>query len=142
MAELKTKPTAASAANFVASLPNPQRRRDCRELLSMMERISGDGPTMWGGSIVGFGSYQYRYKSGRSGTWFRVGFASRKNALTLYLMLDLDQQADRLARLGKHKRGKGCLYIKTLSEVDQGVIEELIRVSCGKADDSCACGAD
>ena len=142
MAELKTKPTAASAANHVASLPDPQRRRDCADLLSTMERISGDAPRMWGGSIVGFGSYQYRYKSGRSGTWFRVGFASRKNALTLYLMLDLDKQADRLSRLGRHKRGKGCLYIKTLSDVDERVLEELIRVSCGQADDASACDAD
>lgn len=138
MAELKTKPTATSATNYVASLPDPQRRRDCGGLLSMMERISGDPPTMWGGSIVGFGSYQYRYKSGRSGTWFRVGFASRKNALTLYLMLDLDRQADRLSRLGKHKRGKGCLYIKALSDVDERVLEELIRESCEKTDDASA----
>jgi hypothetical protein len=136
MAKLKTKPTAASAREFVASLEGPGRRRDCAELLDIMEEIAGEPPTMWGTSIVGFGSYRYRYASGRAGTWFRVGFASRKNALTLYLMLDLDQQGERLAALGKHKRGKGCLYIKRLADIDDEALRNLIRASCGREDGS------
>ena len=136
MAELKTKPTAASARTFVASIKDGNRRKDCQEILAMMEEISGEPPTMWGGSIVGFGKYRYRYASGRTGTWFRVGFASRKNALTLYFMLALDQQGERLRALGKHKRGKGCLYIKNLADVDREVLKGLIRASCAREDAS------
>lgn len=139
MAELKTKPTAASARAFVDSFEDGRRRQDCLELLAMMEEISGEPATMWGGSIVGFGKYRYRYASGRSGTWFRVGFASRKNALTLYFMLALDQQGELLSALGKHKRGKGCLYIKKLADVDGEVLRELIRASCAQGSGS-SCG--
>ena len=141
MAELKTKPTAASARDFVASLKDAPRRRDCLELLEIMEEISGEPPRMWGASMVGFGKYRYRYASGRSGTWFRVGFASRKKALTLYFMMALDQQAERLAALGKHKRGKGCLYIKQLADVDRGVLLDLIRASCAQGDGSSCDGS-
>ena len=141
MAELKTKPTEASAREFVNSLKDPARRRDCSRLLDMMAEISGDEPAMWGSSIVGFGSYEYRYASGRSGKWFRVGFASRKNALTLYSMLDLDEQADRLSKLGKHRRGKGCLYLKRLSDVNTEALRDLIRESCRKGKDSSRDGA-
>lgn len=130
MAGLKTKPTEASPHEFVESIEAPARRRDCFRLMEMMAQISGEEPRMWGPSIVGFGSYQYRYASGRSGTWFRVGFASRKNALTIYLMVDLGGQAKLLAILGKHRRGKGCLYIKKLADVNPQALRDLIRASC------------
>lgn len=140
VAELKTKPTDASARDFLAALPDPDRRRDCRDLLAMMEAATGEEPRMWGASIVGFGSYDYRYASGRSGTWFRAGFASRKNALTVYLMMDLDAQADRLASLGRHKRGKGCLYIRRLADIDRDVLRDLIQQSCDPGSDASCCG--
>ncbi len=129
MAELKTKPTDTDPLAFLESIPDPARRHDCAEVFEMMSEVAGQPPVMWGGSIIGFGSLQYRYASGHGGTWFRVGFASRKQALTLYLMLDLDKQGKRLGALGKHKRGKGCLYIKRLADVDREVLRELIAAS-------------
>lgn len=138
MAELKTKPTTADPLAFINAIPDPDRRQDCIDLLEMMS-AAGEPPVMWGGSIIGFGSLHYRYASGRSGTWFRVGFASRKQALTLYLMLDLDQQGKRLAALGKHKRGKGCLYVKRLADIDRKVLRELINASLAQ-DQSGSCG--
>ena len=93
---------------------------------------------MWGASIVGFGTYDYRYASGRSGTWFRTGFSPRKQALTLYLMTDLDCQEEALASLGKHSRGRGCLYIKRLSDINIDILRTLIRASCTpESDKSC-----
>lgn len=139
MAELKTKPTSASARAYLDSIADPVRRRDCTALLEMMAEISGEPPKMWGSSIVGFGTYRYRYASGRTGTWFRVGFASRKGALTLYLMLDLDSQAKRLVALGKYKRGKGCLYVKRLSDVSEDVLRDLISASCRQGQEA-SCG--
>ena len=141
MAELKTKPTEASVRAHVDAIADPARRRDCAALLEMMAEISGEPAAMWGGSIVGFGTYRYRYASGRTGTWFQVGFASRKRALTLYLMLDLDSQSKRLEALGKHKRGKGCLYLKRLSDVSEEVLRDLIRASCGQAQDASCDGS-
>ena len=140
MAELKTRPTAADPLAFVASLRDPSRRRDCAELLEMIKEITGAPPKMWGSSIVGFGEYRYRYASGRTGNWFRVGFASRKNALTLYLVQSLDQQERLLSALGKHKRGKGCLYIKRLADVDRRVLRDLIRACCDP-DRGSSCGS-
>lgn len=139
MAELKTKPSAADPLAFLEAIPDRARRQDCADLFEMMSEEGGDKAVMWGGSIIGFGSLRYRYASGRSGTWFRAGFASRKQALTLYLMLDLDQQEERLAVLGKHKRGKGCLYIKRLADVDREVLRELIAASFAKGDQG-SCG--
>lgn len=133
MAELKTKQTDASARDFVAAIPDPARRRDCAELLRVMEEIAGEPPRMWGSSIVGFGTYDYRYASGRTGTWFRTGFASRKQALTLYLMLDLDACAERLDALGRHKRGKSCVYVRGLADIDLEVLKGLVRDSCDQA---------
>ena len=136
MAELKTKPTGGSARLYVDSIADPVRRRDCATLLEVMAEISGEPPAMWGTGIVGFGTYQYRYASGRTGTWFRVGFSSRARALTLYLMLDLDSQSERLGALGKHRRGKGCLYVKKLADVSEDVLRDLIRASCAQSQDA------
>jgi hypothetical protein len=129
MADLKTQPTSADPWDFIASIPDPQRRQDCEAVAKLMQEVAGEAPVMWGDSIVGFGKYAYRYESGRTGEWMKIGFASRKDALTLYLSGGLERNADLLARLGKYKVGKGCLYIKHLGDVDAGVLREMIARS-------------
>ncbi len=130
MAELKTKATKGSVSKFVDAIPEDGRRRDCKTLVRMMKKATRSQPKMWGPSIVGFGDYQCKYPSGREIDWFRMGFSPRKNALTLYLYAGggagAAPNAEIMSRLGKHKTGKGCLYIKQLSDVDIKVLEELI----------------
>ncbi|MEL7530366.1 MAG: DUF1801 domain-containing protein [Bacteroidota bacterium] len=132
MAKLKTAPNDLSVSEFLDSIKDEQKRTDSYTLLEKMRQISGAEAVMWGNSIVGFGRYQYKYKSGREGEWFLTGFSPRKNALTLYLMGGLDQQAELLAKLGKHKTGKGCLYIKRLSDIEESVLEEMITLGVKK----------
>jgi hypothetical protein len=128
MATLKTKPEKASVAAFLKTIDDDEHRRDCETVAKMMARATGAKPTMWGTSIVGFGAYPYvSERSGREGDWFQVGFSPRKNALTIYLMGGLEKHAARLKKLGKHKTGKGCLYVGKLSDVDRGVLEEMIE---------------
>jgi hypothetical protein len=129
MAELKTRPTAASVAAFIDSITDDTRREDCRTVLRLMKNATRAQPRMWGPSIVGFGSYHYTYDSGREGDWFEAGFSPRKNDLTLYLMSGLDPLAGLLATLGRHKTGKSCLYIKRLADVNLEVLEETIVAS-------------
>jgi hypothetical protein len=129
MAENKTQPGEASAEDFIAAVADPARREDCRRVAAMMQAATGAPPVMWGASIVGFGRYHYTYASGRSGDWMIVGFSPRKNDLTLYLMPGLEDQAERLARLGRHKTGKSCLYLKKLADVDLEVHGEMIAWS-------------
>ena len=129
MAELKTKPNRRSVKAFLDSIEDPQRRKDCRVVLAMMKKITGDKPEMWGGSIVGFGRYQYKYASGREGEWFRTGFSPRKQALTLYIMCGFEPHQKLMKRLGKHKSGKCCLYLKKLDDVDPDALRELIAES-------------
>jgi hypothetical protein len=129
MAELKTKPTKASVSTFIKSLADDETRRDCRELVKLMKAATGASPKMWGESIVGFGNCHLKYASGRELDWFYVGFSPRKAALTLYLSCDLSQHSRLLKKLGKHKIGKGCLYIKKLADVDQQTLSELIHDS-------------
>ena len=112
MAEVKTKPTQASVKEFLNQIPDKQRREDCFAIAKMMEEATGAKPKMWGKSIVGFGSYRYKYASGREGDSCLAGFASRKGALTLYLMGAVDEHKELVAKLGKHKTGKGCIYLK------------------------------
>lgn len=128
MAELKTKATRASVSAFLETIPDANRRRDCKALVRMMKKATKARPKMWGASIVGFGDVHYRYASGREIDWFRAGFSPRKDALTLYLTSGAGwrNQADLMAKLGKHKTGKGCLYIKQLSDIDVKVLERLI----------------
>lgn len=128
-AENKTQPTAVNPADFIAAIPDERRRADCAALSAIMREVTGQEPVMWGESIVGFGKYAYKYASGRSGEWLTTGFAPRKDALTLYFHCYLESQADLLAKLGKHKVGKGCLYIKRLSDVDEGALRELIAAA-------------
>jgi hypothetical protein len=127
--ELKTKVNAASVTDFLNGVPDEGKRRDSFELLALMQRVTQEQPKMWGTSIVGFGSYHYKGKSGREGDWMRTGFSPRKQALTLYLMGGFEAHADLLQRLGKFSTGAGCLYLKSLEDVDRQVLEELVRAS-------------
>lgn len=129
MAELKTRVNDASVVDFLNGVGDDQKRADCFELVDLMKEITGEEPKMWGPSIVGFGSYRYRYDSGREGDWMQVGFSPRKQALTLYIMSGFSRYEDLLKRLGKHKTGKACLYVKRLSDVDRDVLRDLIAQS-------------
>lgn len=126
MAENKTKPTKMSAAEFLDSLPNQNQRADANALAKLMQKVSGEKPTMWGPSIVGFGSYHYRYESGREGDMPVIAFSPRKAANVLYGLIGFPSADALLAKLGKHTTGKGCLYIKKLSDVDPKVLESLV----------------
>ncbi len=129
MAELKTKLTEESALAFLDQIENDQRRQDCLTVLELMKNVTGDEPRMWGESIVGFGSYHYRGKSGREGDWMLVGFSPRKQNLTLYIMAGFDGYDGLMSKLGKFKTGKSCLYINRLTDVDLQVLRELIKQS-------------
>jgi hypothetical protein len=129
MAEAKTKPTTASVADFIAAQADAVRRSDCEQLLKIMAAASGEPAVMWGSSIIGFGSYAYRYASGKSGDWPLIAFSPRKGELALYIQPGLEHYAGMLARLGKHKAGASCLSIKKLADVDIKVLEELIASS-------------
>jgi hypothetical protein len=129
MAELKTKQTDASVEAYLNAIENADRRDDCRTLAAIMSRVTKYEPKMWGTSIVGFGSYHYKYASGHEGDSCLAGFSSRKAEISLYLMPGPDAKQTLLAALGKHKAGKGCLYVKRLSDIDVRVLEKLIRES-------------
>ena len=129
MAELKTKPTTIDVTDFLASVEHPRRAADAQTLLALMTRITGLDPKMWGPTIIGFGSYHYKYKSGREGDFFITGFSPRKQAMTVYIMPGFSNYDDLMGRLGKHKTGKSCLYINKLEDVDMDVLEELIAKS-------------
>ncbi|MBA4163936.1 MAG: hypothetical protein C0510_04790 [Erythrobacter sp.] len=132
-AELKTKANDASVAEFIASVPDARLREDAAVVDAIHRRVTGCEPKMWGPSIIGYGSYDYRYGSGHEGTMCRGGFSPRKAAMTIYLMgnyCDRQDEADALfARLGPHSLGKSCLYIKRLDQVDLEVLERLIAIS-------------
>ena len=127
--EPKTRATEKSVSAFIDAVPNETRKADAKALLAMMKRVTGEEPKMWGPSIVGFGSYHYKYASGREGDWFLTGFAPRKQALTVYIMAGFDDYEALMARLGKHTTGKSCLYIKRLDDIDLDVLRELVRRS-------------
>lgn len=126
MAEIKTKPTTGDVGAFIDAIADPVRREDCRTVLGLMKQVTRADPKMWGPGIVGFGSYRYKYDSGREGDWFVAGFSPRKTDLTLYLMGGLDRYAPLLKKLGKHKTGKSCLYIKRLADVDVNVLRDMV----------------
>ena len=125
--ENKTQPTTVSPADYIAGIDHPVRREDAATLLALMNRITGWDARMWGPSIVGFGQYHYRYDSGREGDFMRTGFSARKANLVVYILPGYTDFSAILARLGKHKLGKSCLYINKLADVDLAVLEELIR---------------
>lgn len=131
--EIKTKATEVGVADVIAAVPEARRREEAAVIDAMHRRVTGLEPKMWGPSIIGYGSYDYKYDSGHSGTMCRAGFSPRKAALTLYLMgnyCNRQDEADALfARLGKHKTGKSCLYINKLADVDLDVLEQLVALS-------------
>ena|SRR5690349_571935 len=128
-AEVKTKMNDADVTDFINSVTDEQKRNDCFEMLKMMKQVTKEEPKMWGPSIVGFGSYHYKGKSGREGEWMLTGFSPRKQNLTLYLMGGFDTHADLLSKLGKFTTGAGCLYLKKLEDVDKKVLKELVQAS-------------
>src|SRR5438309_8419159 len=129
MAEPKTRPTTESVEKFLYGIADEQRRKDCFRVLEIMKAVTKVEPAMWGTSIVGFGRHQYKYESGTKGEWFLVGFSPRKQDLTLYLMSGLERYKDLLTKLGKHKTGRACLYIKKLDDVDLPTLKTLIKES-------------
>ena len=129
MSTNKTKPTTRSVELFLDDLIPEQRKKDSWTLYLLMEKITGSQGVLWGTSIIGFGDYHYKYASGREGDWFLTGFSPRKNALTLYLMCDISHESIDFSTLGKHKKGKGCLYIKKLDDVDLKALENIIKTS-------------
>lgn len=129
MAELKTKVNDASVEDFLNAIEDEQKRADCYAISKMMQQATRAKPKMWGNSIVGFGAYHYVYASGRGGDWPLVALSPRKGNITVYIMAGFDQYDDLMKKLGKHKTGKSCLYIKSLADVDKGVLKDLIRQS-------------
>ncbi len=129
MAENKTRPGNASVDAYLAAIADDARRGDCRILVDLMSRVSGEPATMWGPGIVGFGSYHYRYDSGREGDMAAIGFSSRKGDISVYLTAAGNDQDALLAQLGRHKMAKACLYIRRLADVDLAVLEQLLRGS-------------
>jgi hypothetical protein len=129
MAQLKTKPTDQSVADFINSIDDVNKREDCWKILQIMQEACGETARMWGDSIVGLGSFHYKYTSGRDGDWFLTGFSPRKKDLTLYIMAGFEQYTQLLDVLGKYKTGKSCLYIKRVDDIDLGVLKELVERS-------------
>lgn len=129
MADNKTRPTRASVTAFMAAIGDRQMRADAKKVAAMMRRATGKRARMWGPSIVGYGSYHYRYASGREGDFMITGFSPRKQALTIYIMPGFSRFEELMAKLGKYKTGKSCLYIRRLADVDEVVLERLIGES-------------
>lgn len=129
MAENKTKITEVDPAAFVAAVEHPTRRADAEVLLELMEKASGCPPKMWGPSIIGFGRYEYRYDTGREGEFLMTGFSPRKSNLSIYILPGYDDISEQLDRLGKHKKGKSCLYINKLADIDLDVLSEIVADS-------------
>jgi uncharacterized protein DUF1801 len=133
MAKNKTKPTDASVEDYIASRANEQQRTDCQELMVLLKKITQQPPKMWGPSIVGYGSYRYTYESGRTGEAPLAGFAIRGRELVVYLLNEGERQEKLLAKLGKHKMSKSCLYFKQLADLDKLVLEQLVTGSIAEA---------
>ncbi|HKK38933.1 MAG TPA: DUF1801 domain-containing protein [Cryomorphaceae bacterium] len=129
MSTLKTKPEKTDPKDFIAAVESDQKRRDAEKLLETMTRLTGEKPVMWGPSMIGFGSYHYKYDSGREGDWFLTGFSPRKANLSIYIMAGFSQYDELMGKLGKHKTGSSCLYVKKLEDIDIAVLEELIVLS-------------
>ncbi len=129
MAELKTKRNDASVDAFLDGIENEKRREDCRAVMTIMQQVTGAKPVMWGDSIIGFGKYHYKYESGREGDWFLAGLSPRKQNLTLYIMAGFESQDELMAKLGKYKTGKSCLYINKLEDIHLPTLKRLIRKS-------------
>jgi hypothetical protein len=122
----KTTRNDESVTAFLAAVTDPRRRADAEAACALMAEVTGSPPVMWGGSIIGFGAYHYRYATGREGDWPAVGLSPRKQALTLYISAGFDGYQDLLDRLGPHTTGKSCLYLKRLADIDQAVLKDLV----------------
>jgi hypothetical protein len=134
LAEIKTKPTAASVEDFINNVDNEQKRKDSFVLLEMMKKATGEEPVLWGSSIIGFGNKRYKSPAtGREVDWLRMGFAPRKANLSLYISGGIKEHAVALEKLGKHKTGVGCLYINKLEDIDIEVLEGMIKASLDRA---------
>lgn len=134
MSELKTKPNKQSVKNFLETVTDEQKRKDCYTILDLMNKITQSEPIMWGTSIVGFGNYHYTYASGREGDWFVCGFSPRKANISIYFSLcDISTMSSLLEKLGKHSIGKSCLYIKSLSDIDINILEKMMKQSLRQA---------
>ena len=132
-AEITTKETDASVEEFLNNVTDELQRADARQVLEMMRRTTGEEPKMWGASIIGFGNRVYKSPAtGREVDWMRIGFSPRKGNLSLYVLHGSADQTKLLEKLGKHKTGKGCLYIKKLADVDEKVLEKIIATACKK----------
>jgi len=129
MSEPKTTKNDRDVAEFLAELDDTQKQQDCQAIAALMQEATGEPPAMWGDSLVGFGAYHYKYASGYEGDWPLVAFSPRKQNLTLYIMSGFEQYEPQLAKLGKYKTGKGCLYIKRLADVDLSTLRELVKLS-------------
>jgi hypothetical protein len=129
MAELKTKENNASVKQFIDAIENSSRKKDCLITKKIMQDITGKRAKMWGDSIVGFGRYHYKYASGREGEFFITGFSPRKQNFTIYIMPGYEDYQHLLKKIGKHKTGKSCLYVKSLDDIDLDVLKELIAAS-------------
>lgn len=125
----KTQPTNASVSAFIEQVPQAQKKSDSLILLEIFQRITGEKPVIWGDSIIGFGSYHYKYASGREGDFLRSGFSPRKANISIYLMLGFSKRQTLLAALGKHKTSVSCLYINKLADIDLAVLEQLIQAN-------------
>ncbi|MBT8306888.1 MAG: DUF1801 domain-containing protein [Maribacter sp.] len=129
MAKNKTIPNETSVSAFIEGVEDEQKKADCHTLIGLMKEITGEEPVMWGPSIIGFGSYHYKYDSGRKGDMLLTGFSPRKQNLTLYIMSGFNRYEKLMQKLGKYKTGKSCLYVKRISDIDMGVLTELIKDS-------------
>jgi hypothetical protein len=129
MSENKTKPTDVSVDEFLAAVENDRRRNDAVTVCELMQEVTGEEPVMWGPTMVGFGTYHYKYASGREGDWFLAGFAPRKANLVVYIMSGFKGHAALMDELGKHKTGSSCLFINKLDDIDMDILRELVRRS-------------
>lgn len=129
MAELKTQKNDADVGAFLDGIDNEKRREDCRAVMQLMAEVTGEAPTMWGDSIIGFGSFHYRYPTGREGDWMATGVSPRRQSLTVYIMTGFPRHEALMSRLGRYRTGKSCLYIKKLEDIDLDVLRALVRES-------------
>jgi len=132
MANNKTAVTATPVEDFIDGVSDRRKRQDSMDMIALMRDVTGHEPKMWGSSLVGFGSYHYRYESGREGDMFLTGFSPRKSAFTIYIMPGFERYQALMKQLGPHRTGKSCLYVKNLEAIDRGVLEEIVRDSVAR----------
>lgn len=135
MSENKTQPTGQTVKSFINALDDEQKIADSNALIDLMKEVTGCEPKMWGPSIIGFDQYHYKYESGREGNFLKVGFSPRKRELSIYLMCSLEKNEELLSKLGKHRTGKSCLYVKRLEDINMDVLRDLVQKSVKYVDE-------